>query len=103
LFFRGKSFAKKALGLGFCISISGVVTYKKATELQDSLEYIPLDRLLIETDCPFLAPIPYRGKPNEPAFVVHIAKKISELLNISPENVATFSSQNFFDLFQKVA
>ncbi|MDR0968408.1 MAG: TatD family hydrolase [Holosporaceae bacterium] len=96
-----KSFAKKALDLGFYISISGVVTYKKATELQDSIKYVPTDRLLIETDCPFLAPVPYRGKLNEPAFVVHTAKKIAELLDVSLESVADFSSRNFSSLFQK--
>jgi TatD DNase family protein len=94
-------FAKQALDLGFYISISGVITYKKATELQNSLRYIPLDRLMIETDCPFLAPTPVRGKLNEPAFVIYVAEKISELLNISVEKIADVSSQNFFNLFKK--
>jgi TatD DNase family protein len=96
-----KSFAEKALDLGLYISISGVVTYKKATELQDSIKYIPLDQLLIETDCPYLAPVPHRGKPNEPAFVVRVAEKISELLNAPLEEIATFSSRNFFNLFSR--
>jgi TatD DNase family protein len=98
-----KRFAEEALDLGFYISISGVVTYKKAAELQDSLKYIPLDRLLIETDCPFLAPVPFRGKPNEPAFVIYAAEKISDLLNLPLEEVADLSSQNFFRLFKKAA
>ncbi|MDR2107085.1 MAG: TatD family hydrolase [Holosporaceae bacterium] len=96
-----RSFAKKALDLGFYISSSGDVTYKRATELRESLKYIPTDRLLIETDAPFLAPIPFRGKPNEPAFIVYVAEKIAELLNISAEKVAEFSCRNFFDLFTR--
>ncbi|MDR2781961.1 MAG: TatD family hydrolase [Holosporaceae bacterium] len=94
-----KHFAEQALDLGFFISISGVITYKKATELQDTLKYIPRDRLLIETDSPFLAPVPFRGKINEPSFVVYVAQKIAELLGIPVEDVAKFSSKNFFNLF----
>jgi TatD DNase family protein len=97
-----KHFAEKALDLGFYISISGVITYKKATELQDTLKYIPQDRLLIETDCPFLAPVPFRGKINEPSFVVYVAQKIAELLNVSVDDVAVFSSENFLRLFSKI-
>jgi TatD DNase family protein len=96
-----KYFAEKALDLGFYISISGVVTYKKATELQDTLKYIPRDRLLIETDSPFLAPVPFRGKINEPAFVAVVAQKIAELLDVSVAEVADFSSKNFLRLFSK--
>jgi TatD DNase family protein len=96
-----KSFAASALDLGFYISISGVVTYKNATALRDSLQYIPLDRLLIETDCPFLAPTPHRGKLNEPAFVTLVAEEISRQLRITVEEIATISSQNFFNLFTK--
>ncbi|MDR2723834.1 MAG: TatD family hydrolase [Holosporaceae bacterium] len=96
-----KHFAEEALDLGFYISISGVITYKSATELQNSLRYIPLNRLLIETDCPFLTPAPFRGKLNEPAFVIHVAEKISELLQVSKGKIATFSSQNFFNVFSK--
>ncbi|MDR0678156.1 MAG: TatD family hydrolase [Holosporaceae bacterium] len=96
-----KYFLKNALDLGFYISISGVITYKNATELQDSLRYIPLDRLLIETDCPFLAPVPVRGKLNEPTFVIYVAEKIAELLHVSVEKIADVSSQNFFNLFKK--
>jgi TatD DNase family protein len=98
-----KHFAQEALNLGFYISISGVVTYKKAAELRDSIKYIPRNRLLIETDCPFLAPVPFRGKLNEPAFLVRVAEEIAELLEISVEEVATFSSSNFFELFHKVS
>jgi TatD DNase family protein len=98
-----KYFLKNALDLGFYISISGVITYKNAKELQDALQYIPLDRLLIETDCPFLSPVPVRGKLNEPAFVVYVAEKIAELLHVSVEKIADVSSRNFFNLFQKCA
>ncbi|MDR0677718.1 MAG: TatD family hydrolase [Holosporaceae bacterium] len=96
-----KDFAKRALDLGYYISFSGVITYKNATELRNSLSYIPLDRLLIETDSPFLSPIPFRGKINEPAFVVNTAKKIAELLNLPLEKIADISSKNFFTLFSK--
>jgi TatD DNase family protein len=96
-----KYFAKRCLDLGFYLSISGIITYKNSIELQDTLRYIPLDRLLIETDSPFLAPAPVRGKLNEPAFVIHIADKISQLLQISLEEVASSSFKNFLNLFSK--
>ncbi|MDR2765900.1 MAG: TatD family hydrolase, partial [Holosporaceae bacterium] len=96
-----EDFARRALELGFFISISGVVTYKNAAELQKTLELIPLDRMLVETDAPFLAPTPRRGKINEPAFIPLIANKISELLNIPPPTLARQTSENFFRLFRR--
>jgi TatD DNase family protein len=96
-----KDFANKALDLGFYVSISGVVTYKNATELQENIKYIPLDRLLIETDAPFLAPVPFRGNPNEPSFIPYIAGKISELMKIPLEIISQKTSENFFTLFAK--
>ncbi|MDR2067784.1 MAG: TatD family hydrolase [Holosporaceae bacterium] len=94
-----EDFARNALDFGFCISISGVVTYKNATELQETLKIIPLDRMLLETDAPFLAPVPHRGRINEPAFIPHVASKISELLGIPTESLAIQTSENFFRLF----
>jgi TatD DNase family protein len=97
-----KYFAEKTLDLGYYISIAGTITYKKNIELQDTLKYIPRDRLLIETDSPFLAPVPFRGKWNEPSFVVNVAQKIADLLGISLEEVRDISSRNFFQLFLKI-
>ena len=92
--------AQEALKRGFYISISGIITFKKALQLQDVVRTLPLEKLLIETDCPFLAPEPYRGKRNEPAYVVHTAQKIAELLEVSLEEVARQTTQNTKNLFQ---
>lgn len=100
-FTSSKDLAKKMLDLGIYISIAGIVTFKNAESLQEIVRYIPLDRLLIETDSPYLAPVPKRGKQNEPSFVVHVAEKIAELKNVSLESVATTTSSNFFSLFNK--
>jgi TatD DNase family protein len=91
--------ARAALDMGYYISMSGIVTFKNAKELQEVAAWMPLDRLLIETDAPYLAPVPHRGKPNEPAFVPHVAAKIAELRGISVEQVAHQTSQNFERLF----
>jgi TatD DNase family protein len=91
--------AKSALDLGFYISFSGIVTFKKAEELRQVAGYVPLDRILIETDCPFLAPIPFRGKRNEPAYVVEVAKCIAQLRNIELEALAKLTSENFLTCF----
>ncbi len=98
-FSGSKEFAYKALDLGFYISISGIVTFPKAQSLQEVVKDIPIDNLLIETDAPFLAPVPKRGKTNEPAFMIHTAEKISELLEISIDIVAEKTRKNFIDLF----
>ena len=95
--------AKQALDLGFYISISGIVTFRNADELRDVVKKIPMDRLLIETDSPYLAPIPYRGKSNEPKYVVKVAEKIAELKGISVEQLAEQTTNNFFSLFSKAA
>lgn len=100
-FTSSKNLAKKMLDLGIYISISGIVTFKNAEELQEIARYVPLDRLLIETDSPYLAPVPKRGKQNEPSFVVHVAEKIAELKGIDLRSVANGTSRNFFSLFQK--
>lgn len=95
-------FAKECLNLGLYISISGIVTFKKAVALQEIVRELPLDRLLIETDSPYLAPEPNRGKRNEPSFVVKVAEKIAELKNISFDEVSSVTTNNFFKLFTKV-
>ena len=91
--------ARAALDLGFYISLSGIVTFKNAVELKDVAKRIPLDRLLIETDSPYLAPAPYRGKRNQPAYVPHVAAEIARLRGLPLEDVATATSSNFFRLF----
>ncbi len=98
-----RAFAMKMLECGFFISISGIVTFKKATELQDIVLDIPLDRLLVETDAPYLAPVPKRGKPNEPAYVRYTAEKVAELKGVSLETVARHTTDNFFRLFSKAS
>jgi TatD DNase family protein len=100
-FSSSREMGERALELGFYISFSGIVTFKKSTELQEFAKDVPLDRILIETDSPFLAPEPFRGKINEPALVIHTAKFISDLKSISEETIASHSKQNFFNLFTK--
>ncbi len=94
--------AKQALDLGFYISFSGIVTFKNADELREVARKVPQDRLLIETDSPYLAPVPRRGKPNQPAYVRYVAEKIAEIRGDSLEAVAEYSSENFYQLFQQV-
>jgi TatD DNase family protein len=92
--------AQRALDLGFLISFSGILTFKKAGELRDVAREVPLDRLLIETDCPFLAPIPYRGKRNEPAYVVEVARCLSGIHGIETEEIGRITAGNFASLFK---
>ena len=94
-------FAQAAMDLGFYISISGIVTFNKATELKDVVRRLPLDRILIETDSPYLAPVPFRGKENQPAYVKEVAKYIGLLKGISEEEVAQKTTDNFTNLFFK--
>lgn len=97
-----KEFALKTMEMGFYISISGIATFKKATELQDIIQnHVPLERMLVETDAPYLAPVPHRGKRNEPSFVVHTAEKVAELKGVSLQEVARITTENFFTLFPK--
>jgi TatD DNase family protein len=100
-FSSGRGLAEVALGLGFCISISGIVTFRKADELRAIVRDVPLDRLLVETDAPYLAPVPYRGKRNEPAYVVATAAEVAELKGITLDELAAATTENFFRLFQK--
>lgn len=100
--FTGTSrLAATALELGFFISVSGIATFKKADELRDTLRAVPLDRLLVETDAPYLAPLPYRGKRNEPAFVVNTARTLADLKGVSTEEIARITTDNFFFLFTR--
>lgn len=87
------------LDLGFYISFSGTVTFKKATQIQESARLVPSDRLLVETDCPFLAPVPKRGKRNEPAYVKYVAERVAELRGISPESLSRQTTRNACQLF----
>lgn len=93
--------ARKALELGFYISFSGIITFKKAEELRDIAKWVPLDRVLVETDSPFLAPIPHRGKRNEPAFTVHTAELLAEIKQLPFREIANTTTNNFFSLFNK--
>ncbi|MES2495202.1 MAG: TatD family hydrolase [Pseudomonadota bacterium] len=93
--------ARAMLDLGFSISLSGIVTFKNAGDLRETAHLVPRDRLLIETDSPFLAPIPHRGKPCEPAFVADTARMLSRELDWDIENLAQMTSDNFFNLFTK--
>jgi len=92
--------AKAAMDMGFFISFSGIVTFKSAKELQETCKQVPLERMLIETDSPYLAPIPYRGKINEPAWVSKVGEFISDLKNIPIEALAAQTTSNFYECFQ---
>jgi TatD DNase family protein len=92
--------AKRALDMGFMISFAGNVTFPKAQRIRDAALHVPLDRMLIETDCPYLAPIPHRGKRNEPAFVVETAGKLGQLRGLSREEVGERTSRNFYECFK---
>ena len=102
-FTASADFGRKALDLGLYISISGIVTFKNAKDLQDAAKQIPLDRLLIETDSPFLAPVPHRGRPCEPAFVADTARFLAALRGESLDQLAAATSANFRRLFAKAA
>ncbi|QTN25176.1 TatD family hydrolase [Rhizobacter sp. AJA081-3] len=92
--------AREALDLGFHISFSGILTFKTAVELQEVARYVPLERCLIETDSPYLAPVPFRGKTNTPALVPYVARKLAELKSVDVEEVAAATSHNFERLFK---
>ncbi|MDX5362102.1 MAG: TatD family hydrolase [Alphaproteobacteria bacterium] len=93
--------AKECLALGGYISVSGIVTFKKAEALRETIAEVPLDRILVETDAPYLAPVPYRGKTNEPAFVAHTAAAVAHLKTVDEETVARQTTDTFFQLFSK--
>ena len=93
--------ALQAIELGFYISFSGIVTFKNALALKEVAKHIPLERILIETDSPYLAPVPFRGKTNQPAYVKYVAEEVARLRGISVEEVATATTYNFFQLFKQ--
>ncbi|NHQ85849.1 TatD family hydrolase [Iodobacter sp. HSC-16F04] len=93
--------AQAAMELGFYISFSGIVSFKKAVELHEVARLVPLDRMLIETDSPYLAPVPFRGKQNQPAWVRHVAESIADLRGVSVNQIADASTANFFKLFHR--
>lgn len=100
-FSASDAFAQRVVSMGFYISISGIVTFKKAEELREAIKNVPVDRLLVETDAPYLAPIPKRGKRNEPAFTAFTAAKVAEIKGLSEEEFAKQSTDNYFTLFSK--
>jgi TatD DNase family protein len=94
--------AKKAIDLGYYISISGIVTFANANNVRDVVKQLPLDRLLVETDAPYLTPVPYRGKPNYPIYVREVAEYIAKFRNIELDLLAQHTTENFFKLFNKI-
>lgn len=94
--------AQACMAMGFYISFSGIVTFNSAKDLQETAKSIPLERMLIETDSPYLAPVPYRGKQNDPSKVIHVAEKLAVLKSVSLDQIAQSTTQNFFNLFNKI-
>ncbi len=100
-FSSDRAMARRCLDLGFAISFSGIVTFKNAVELREVARLVPLDRVLVETDAPYLAPVPMRGKRNEPGFVAHTARLVAELKGVTPDELAAATTANFLALFSK--
>ncbi len=100
-FSAGRELAERCLDLGFHISFSGIVTFKSAVELREIVQMVPLDRLLVETDAPYLAPVPKRGKPNQPSYVAFTAAKVAEVRGMTLNDLAAATTDNFFSLFAK--
>ena len=98
-FTGSKDFAKKLLDLDCYISVSGIITFEKSTELTDTVASIPIENLLVETDSPYLAPLPYRGKSNEPSYIVHTVEKLSQIKNVSKKVIINHTTNNFKKLF----
>ena len=98
-FTGSKDFAKKLLTLNAFFSASGIITFKNSTDLQETFKFLPLDKILIETDSPFLAPVPNRGKKNEPSFIDYTAQKLADIKNISKSDLVNFTTNNFNKLF----
>ena len=101
-FSGGVELAKHALDLGFYLSFSGIVTFKTAEEIREVVKFAPLDRILVETDSPFLAPIPHRGKPNEPGYTRIVAQKVADIKDMSLVEIADHTTHNFHALFSKI-
>ncbi|HAT86377.1 MAG TPA: LuxR family transcriptional regulator [Rhizobiales bacterium] len=100
-FSSGRKLAMEALEMGHYISLSGILTFKRSQDIRDIVADVPMDRLLVETDAPYLAPMPYRGKRNEPAYVAHTAEVLAEVKGVSKEEIARITTENFFRLFSK--
>ena len=98
-FTGSKSFAKRLVDINCYISLSGIITFKNSTELANTVSSIPLENLLVETDSPYLAPMPYRGKSNEPSYIIHTIDKLSKIKNISIEDITNHTTNNFKKLF----
>jgi TatD DNase family protein len=98
-FTGSKEFAKKLLDLNCYISVSGIITFKNSTELVETVSSIPIDKLLVETDSPYLSPMPHRGKSNEPSYIIHTVNKLSEIKNLPKETVISSTTENFNKLF----
>jgi TatD DNase family protein len=99
-FTESREVAQAAMELGFLISFSGIVTFKNARDLKEVARHVPLERMLVETDAPYLAPVPHRGRTNEPSFVRHVAEEIARLKGVGLEAVAEATTRNFFALFR---
>ncbi|MGV6800512.1 MAG: TatD family hydrolase [bacterium] len=97
----GQALCDAALEMGAYVAFAGIITFKKADEVRQVARSVPLDRLLIETDCPYLAPVPYRGRRNEPAYVAEVAEKLAEIKQVSTDDIAQITTDNFFRLFTK--
>ena len=98
-FSGSKNFAKKLLDLNCYISVSGIITFKNSNELTDTISSIPIKNLLVETDSPYLTPVPYRGKSNEPSYIIHTVEKLSQIQKLSKESIMKYTTNNFKDLF----
>ena len=101
-FTGSKDFAKKLIDMNCYISVSGIITFKDSTDLSDTVSLIPIENLLVETDSPYLAPMPYRGKSNEPSYIVHTVEKLSQIKNVSKEYVMSNTTKNFKKLFELI-
>jgi len=98
----GEKLARLALEMGGFISFSGIITFKNAQEVRDIVKIAPLERIIIETDCPFLAPVPMRGRRNEPSYLPYVATKLAEIKEVEFDEVAKVTTDNFFRLFSKI-
>ena len=101
-FTGSKDFARKLLDINCYISVSGIITFKNSTDLADTVSSIPIENLLVETDSPYLAPMPYRGKSNEPSYIVHTVEKLSQIKKVSKEYVISNTTKNFKKLFKLI-
>ncbi len=101
-FTGSKNFLQKLIPFGFYFSISGIITFKNSDDLRETVKDVPLDRLLIETDSPYLTPAPYRGKINDPSYIIHTLDYLAKLFNLTPEEIQSATTNNFKNLFKKV-